>query len=116
MTLVLLVDDDPVMRVAVQNMLSVLGHEVVAAVDVGSALVLLSSGAHTFDQVVLDHDLPDGTGVEVAAVVQLLQPQARVVMHTSRALAYPPAGVHRVVRKAAGLDPLWAVLAAPAAA
>lgn len=116
MTLVLLVDDDPVMRVAVQNLLSVLGHEVLAAVDVGSALALLSAGTHTFDQVVLDHDLPDGTGVEVAAVVQLLQPQARVVMHTSRTLERPPAGVHRLVRKCVGLDPLWDVLAAPAAA
>jgi CheY-like chemotaxis protein len=112
MTLVLLVDDDPVMRVAVQNMLSVLGHEVLAAVDVGSALALLSAGTHVFDQVVLDHDLPDGTGVEVAAVVRLLQPQARVVMHTSRTFDQRPAGVHRLVRKSVGLDPLWDVLAA----
>ncbi len=105
MSAVLVVDDDPVVRVAVQNILSALGHRVVLAEDVRSALLLLDGTEH-YDQVVLDHDLPDGTGVEVAAALARLQPTACVVMHTSRTLAERPHGVDVVVAKSPGLGPL----------
>ena len=108
---VLVVDDDLLVRVAVQNVLSALGHTVVCAADVGTALALLAAGDHRYDQVVLDHDLPDGTGVEVAGVLALLQPHADVVMHTSRELPAAPYGVDPVVRKGPGLTALFDALA-----
>lgn len=112
MVRVLLVDDDPVVRVAVQNVLSALGDVVVCAPDVRTALALLALSDERFDQVVLDHDLPDGTGAEVAGVLAVLQPGASVVMHTSRQLDALPFGVDRVVRKAPGFGTLFDALAA----
>ncbi len=110
MTLVLVVDDDPIIRIALQNLLASLGHQVVCAASVAEAVAVLRR--ERFAQVVLDHDLPDGVGTEVAALLAVRQPDARVVMHTSRVLAALPFGVGRVVRKQADLGSLLAALAA----
>ena len=112
MSLVLVVEDDPVIRVAVQNLAAVLGHDVVSVDCVEDALALLQGSATQYDQVVLDHDLPDGTGREVAFALSVLQPDARVIMHTSRVLSEPPYGVDTVVRKVPGLTELLDALAA----
>jgi CheY-like chemotaxis protein len=107
--LVLVVDDDPVVRVAVQDLLAVLGHEVACAGSVAEGLALLQDSEQAV-LVVLDHDLPDGTGTELALVAALLHPSASVVMHTTRVFAVPPAGVSRVVTKSPGLSALMDVL------
>jgi CheY-like chemotaxis protein len=111
-TLVLIVDDDPVVLLAAANLAAVLGHDVVTAQSVAAALALLSAGGPHYDRVVLDHDLPDGTGSEVAEELARSQPEARVIMHTSRLLAVSPFGVDHLVRKAPGLGPLMDALAA----
>ena len=112
MTLMLVVDDDPVISIAVQNLAAVLGHDVVTADSVSAALDLLRDSGDQYDHVVLDHDLPDGTGREVAMYLAVLQPGARVIMHTSRTLTESPFGVDQVVRKVPGLVDLMDVLVA----
>ncbi|MCW2777608.1 MAG: sensor histidine kinase [Frankiales bacterium] len=112
MTLVLIVDDDPVVLLAAANLAAVLGHDVVTAKDVTTALALLGAGGLLCDHAVLDHDLPDGTGSEVAEVLARTQPNTRVIMHTSRSLLASPYGVDHLVRKAPGLGPLMDALAA----
>ena len=112
MARVLLVDDDAVVRVAVQNVLSALGDVVVCAPDVRTALALLATADEPFDSVVLDHDLPDGTGAEIAGVLAVLHPRAAVVLHTSRSMTTAPFGVGRVVIKGPGFVELFEALAA----
>jgi CheY-like chemotaxis protein len=114
-SLVLIVDDDAVVRVALQNLLAAVGHEVVCAGSVAEAMVLLAQDAQ-FTQVVLDHDLPDGLGTEIAALLPLALPHAKVVMHSSRTFAAAPYGVAQVVRKGADFGALLDVLDAFAAA
>ena len=99
---VLIVEDDPVTLVALTMLLEAVGFEVTAETSVVSALRRLRGGVPDLELLVLDHDLPDGTGAEVAAVAGYLRPGTRIVMHTSRLLDVPPAGVDVVVRKAPG--------------
>ncbi len=83
MTRILVVDDDAVVRVAVQNLASALGSLVDLACDVEQAL-LASLNAEDYDAAVIDLDLPDGGGDLVAGVLGLLHPRAHVVLHTGR--------------------------------
>lgn len=115
MSLVLVVDDDPVVRVALQNLLAAVGHEVVCAASVAEARVLLARDGAPFTRVVLDHDLPDGLGTEIAALLPATLPHAQVVMHSSHTFASAPYGVGRTVVKGPGLGPLLDVLDALAA-
>lgn len=109
---ILLVEDDPVMLVVATCSLQGLGHEVVAETTVAGALRRLEEPGAVHARLVLDHDLPDGTGREIAVLASVLHPGTPVVMHTSRQLECAPAGVHHVVRKAPGLIPLLDVLSA----
>jgi CheY-like chemotaxis protein len=110
---VLLVEDDPVALVMATLVLESLGHEVVAETTVAGALRRLTAPQAGFVRVVVDHDLPDGTGAQVAAVALVLMPEVPVVLHTSRYdLHVLPLGVTRMVRKAPGLAPLLLVMAA----
>jgi DNA-binding response OmpR family regulator len=59
---VLIVEDDPMIRRAVTRALRGAGHEVVAVARCGGARSL----GRAFDVAVLDLELPDGTGVDMA--------------------------------------------------
>lgn len=59
---VLIVEDDPMVRRAVARALRGAGHQVVAVERCDAARGL----GHAFDVAVLDLELPDGTGVEMA--------------------------------------------------
>jgi len=59
---VLIVEDDPAIRRAVTRALQRAGHEVVAVARCGGARGL----GRAFDVAVLDLELPDGTGVDMA--------------------------------------------------
>jgi len=110
---VLLVEDDPVTLVMATLVLESLGNSVVAETTVAGALRRLTAPDASFVQVVVDHDLPDGTGAQVAAVALILMPEVPVVLHTSRRdLHVMPLGVTRIVLKAPGLGPLLEVMSA----
>jgi CheY-like chemotaxis protein len=103
---VLLVEDDPVALVMATLVLESLGHSVVAETTVAGALSRLTAGDVSFERVVVDHDLPDGNGAQIAAVALILMPDVPVVLHTSRHdLHVIPLGVTRMVQKAPGPGP-----------
>src|SRR5215468_12307360 len=63
---VLIVDDDPVQRRLLENMVTRAGYETVVA-EGGDAAVALITGAERFDAVVLDLVMPDLDGLGVLA-------------------------------------------------
>ncbi len=113
----LVLDEDPVMRVAVQNVLALLGWQVEAlGEEVGAALVAVAGGDTTYDLVVLDRALGGGLADDLARMLPLLHPDAHVVMLTSAALCPVPEGVDRLLPRAGGLGPLLDHLAGRVAA
>lgn len=97
MTLVLVVDDDALMRYAVRAPASALGHQVVVEDCFRAALARLVWGDEEFGLAVLDQELPDGLGEDIAAHLAVLQPDAAVVLHTGNPPERQPFGVHHVV-------------------
>jgi len=69
---VLLVEDNEYTSSAMAQVLEVLGHQVGVATTVAEALAL--AGSETFDLLVSDIGLPDGSGLEVARAWTGLQP------------------------------------------
>ncbi len=113
----LVLDEDPVVRVALHSVLSVLGWQVEALGDeVAAALDAVAGGGTTYDLVVLDQALGDGLADDLARMLPLLQPAAHVVMLTSGRLSRVPEGVDRLLPRAQGLGPLLDHLAGHAAA
>ena len=103
----LVLDEDPVMRVAVEHVLSLLGWQVESlGEEVAAALDAVAGGGVPYDLVVLDRALGDGLADDLARMLPLLQPAAHVVMLTSGALCRVPEGVDRLLPRAAGLAPL----------
>jgi two-component system response regulator MprA len=107
---VLVVEDDPGLRLALEHGLAAEGFAVVAVGDAGTACDRV--GGPRPDVVLLDWGLPDGDGGPTACRrVRDAHPQARVVMLTGRsdpgdereALA---AGAHAFLTKGIGLDDL----------
>lgn len=78
---VLVIDDSPVMRVMLCEMLKSLGHTVVGEADSGA------SGLRLFKEtkpelVTLDISLPDENGLQVLAKLRRADPTARVIIVT----------------------------------
>ena len=99
---VLLVDDDPVVLVLLSALLSAEGWQVAEASSLAEAERALGAGTPTC--VVLDEQLPDGSGTALAARLADLAPQAHVVLHSGERHAVLPPGVHAVVPKGATDD------------
>ena len=77
---VLVVEDDPFIRMATVEMLETLGHEVVEAENGKTALEAL--GAHTFDVLLSDVSLPGMSGGELAVKARDMFPNLKVVFAT----------------------------------
>ena len=80
---VLLVDDEPGIRLGVRVYLEASGFDVLDATDCASAMQLLY--VRTFDVGVLDYALPDGTALMVLAEIAKVQPAMKAIVLT----AYP---------------------------
>ncbi|MDR0281225.1 MAG: response regulator [Paucimonas sp.] len=79
---VLLIDDEPVLRMLMREALQDLGLEVLEAVDAHSGLALYDS-AGPIDLVVSDIGLPGGvSGIEVAKALRSRSPQQRILFIT----------------------------------
>lgn len=74
---ILIVDDEPAIARAVQQMLQRLGHTATAATTGGAALEALRTGR--FDVILTDMLMPDTDGTEIIAAARKLQPHARIV-------------------------------------
>jgi len=78
---ILIIDDSPVLRIMLQEMLESLGHEVVGTADSGEG------GLKAFkelkpDLTTLDISLPDKNGLEVLQLMRRTDPTAKVLVVT----------------------------------
>jgi len=100
---VLVVDDEPLIRWSLSELLIESGHSVTEAADAASAVRALS-GDGPFDVVLLDYRLPDSNDLNLLSTIRRQTPQSAVIMMTaygapemtSGALAL---GAYRVVPK-----------------
>lgn len=76
---VLLVDDEPSLRLTLTEFLRRAGYEVFAAPDFQSALMLRSG---SFDVAVIDINLPGRSGIELLQVINSREPYVPVIMIT----------------------------------
>jgi CheY-like chemotaxis protein len=79
---VLVVDDEPVVRAYVARTLTLAGLEVAVARDGREALRLVAEGLVRPTVVVTDIEMPEMTGIELAARLLALRPRLRIVMTT----------------------------------
>jgi DNA-binding NarL/FixJ family response regulator len=80
---VLIVDDHPSFRASARTLLESEGYEVVGEAENGSAAVLVAAKLHP-DLVLLDVQLPDLDGFEVASRLRSLEDPPEVVLTSSR--------------------------------
>src|SRR5262245_44339690 len=79
---VLIVDDDPVQRRLLENVVTRTGYEAVVA-EGGDAAVALLTGADRFDAVVLDLVMPDLDGLGVLAKMREASLSTPVIVQTA---------------------------------
>src|SRR5262245_31054272 len=76
---VLVVDDEPLIRWAVAELLSDLGHHVIQAGDARSAIAAVAESA-AFEIVLLDVRLPDSDDLLLLTRLRSLIPEARIIL------------------------------------
>jgi DNA-binding NtrC family response regulator len=79
---ILVVDDEPLIRWSVCEVLAESGHAVEEASDGASAVRRLSDG-DVFDVIVLDYRLPDSNDLQLLERVRGLSPDSAVIMMTA---------------------------------
>ncbi len=82
---ILLVDDDPSVRVALARVLTRFGHDVVAAANAEEAIVTVEQSSEPFDVLVTDLTMPGMRGDALARLLVSRQPALRVVIITGDA-------------------------------
>ena len=102
--IVLVVDDDPVIRRLVRTGLELEGVDVIEAASISQARMV----TERVDAVILDRDLPDGDGLDVLDELRDRFGSARVVLHSNRVvpdeLASAPKGDVDALLQALELD------------
>ena len=81
--LVLLVDDEPLIRWSLRQALVDRGHSVVTAASAAEALAALDAGDRVFDVVILDYRLPDRQDLSLLEDVRRRSPGSAVFMMTA---------------------------------
>jgi signal transduction histidine kinase/DNA-binding response OmpR family regulator len=92
---VLLVEDDPLIRMSTADMLAGMGHRVLQSADAEDALRILREGA--VDVLVADRGLPGLSGDDLAHRASRLQPGLHVIFATGAAAALPDPELPRAV-------------------
>ena len=80
---VLVVDDEPLIRWSLAEMLSAQGYLVLEAGDGKGAMAVLRNPPETVDVIMLDYRLPDSNGLQLLTAIRGLSPHSRVVMMTA---------------------------------
>ena len=80
---ILLVDDDPNILDTGKDILEEAGYQVGAADCIAKALDILR--AQTFDVMIADLHLPDGSGFDLAVLARQIRPSAKIMMMTGEA-------------------------------
>ena len=78
---ILVVDDEPVARLSLAELLSLEGYEVVAAASGEEAVDLIPEGP--FDLAIIDLKMPGMDGLEVVDVLQERSPDTVIIMLTA---------------------------------
>ncbi|MES2993792.1 MAG: ATP-binding protein [Pseudomonadota bacterium] len=112
---VLYVDDDAVMTVMVDGLLRRAGYRVTTCADAMAAVALLHAAAPSFDVVVTDYNMPEGSGLDIADAVRALRPALPVVISSGYLseelqLAARQAGVRRLLAKENTVEELGPLL------
>jgi CheY-like chemotaxis protein len=112
---VLYVDDDAVMTVMVDGLLHRAGYRVTTCADAMAAVALLHAAAPSFDVVVTDYNMPEGSGLDIADAVRTLRPALPVVISSGYLseelqLAARQAGVRRLLAKENTVEELGPLL------
>lgn len=118
---VLVVDDEPMIRAYVARALTVAGMEVAVAADGREALALVAEDRVRPAVVVTDIEMPSMSGVELAARLLAIRPSIRIVMMTgdperAEAARRHPAIVDQVIDKPMRLETIVEAVRAAAAA
>jgi CheY-like chemotaxis protein len=103
---VLLVEDDPLVRMTTADLLADLGHEVLQAASAAAAMEVLQSPA---DLLITDYGLPDTNGLVLAARLRERYPGLPVVIATGQQAIviwlekpYDQAALRRAIAEAMG--------------
>jgi len=80
---ILVVDDDPVVRLSARSVLESLGYKVMEACDGGEAVQVFSDHWHEINLVILDLVMPRLGGIQAAALMREMAPDVRVMYITS---------------------------------
>jgi two-component system response regulator (stage 0 sporulation protein F) len=80
---VLIVDDESLMRWSLGETLAAEGHTVLEAADGRSALEALTQTRVPIDVVMLDQRLPDTTGLDLLVLIRKVSPRSKVVLMTA---------------------------------
>ncbi|MGE5477157.1 MAG: response regulator transcription factor [Bacteroidales bacterium] len=78
MSRILIVEDTPLMRESLVDVLTASGHEVTTADNGLQAVEAIAAGAQ-FDVIITDIIMPEMDGIQAIMEIQTLQPQARIV-------------------------------------
>ena len=70
METILVVDDEPMIRLMMDSALSAVGYSVVVAGSVHEAIDLIESGVFRFGAVVTDYNLGDGSGQDIIKAIR----------------------------------------------
>ena len=77
---ILVVDDEPLIRLTLRERLTTAGHQVLEADSVGAGLALIRDGV---DLILLDYKLPDGDGLSLMRQAKEIDPDAPVILMTA---------------------------------
>jgi two-component system nitrogen regulation response regulator GlnG len=77
---ILIIDDDSLVRWTLARMLTRRGCTIVEREDGGSAVRTLTESTDVFDVILHDHNLPDGSGLELLTTLKRLAPATTVLM------------------------------------
>ncbi len=80
---VLVVDDEPLIRWSVGQLLTDLGYSVEEATDAASALRIVTTSPEPFAVVVLDLHLPDMDDLSLLGTLRQLMPDAQLILMTA---------------------------------
>lgn len=78
MSRILIVEDTPLMRDSLVDVLSASGHEVITAENGVDACELVAAGTQ-FDIIVTDIIMPEMDGIQAIMEIQSMQPDARII-------------------------------------
>jgi DNA-binding NtrC family response regulator len=112
---VLVVDDEPLIRWSLTEMLGERGYAVAEAGDARMAVAAIESAEAPFDVVLLDYRLPDSADLRLLEKIRRLAPSSQVIMitaHNSPELAQGAAalGAYRVISKPFEVDSIAALV------